>query len=251
MAVKAPPPAPVASWTGFYVGADIGGFWSGVAQSFSQAPGFGPGGATSYDPVNFGKSNEAGVAGSLHAGYNYQRSNWVVGVESDFTLFTEMSDTSRQANLTTGGVPVPGVGCTPVTCNTLNMSDNARWLADLRGRLGYVLNNYNTMIYATGGGAWLDQDQRGYLLPTFANISSILTNSSRNTAGWVAGGGVEYMADPHWVWRAEYLFYSFSSGNTVLAPCSKCVPGAFSGTGAYTYGNAILNEVRIGGSYKF
>jgi len=249
MALKAPPPAPVLSWTGFYVGADVGGFWGRQAESFVQLPGFGAGGNVGYDPVSLGTKTISGATAAFHGGYNYQSSNWVAGVESSFTLFVPDGTTRTSTNLFSGGVIVPGVGCSVVTCNTLNMSNDPQWLVDLRGRLGYLVNN-NTLIYGTGGVAWLRQNERGFLLPTFANISSISANPNRITAGWVAGGGLEYMLSQHWIVRGEYLFYSFE-GDSNVAPCTRCVPGAFSGAGVFTYGRYDLQQVRFGASYKF
>lgn len=250
MPMKAPPaaPAPVASWAGFYIGGDLGASWGGATQSFSQNEGFPAGAAPGYDPASFGKSTSRGLSGSFHAGYNYQWSNWVAGLEGDFTLLS--GSTFRQTNLTQGGVLVPGPGCPAIvgTCNTLQMRDDAQWLTDIRGRLGYAFNN--TMIYATGGAAWMRQNREGYLLPSFVNTSSIATSSIAITEGWVAGGGLEYMASQHWIVRAEYLHYSFP-GETLGAGCTRCVAGALSGVGVFTWSRYDLNEIRLGASYKF
>src|SRR5690349_23311449 len=68
MAVKAPPPAapplPVFSWTGFYIGADIGGAWA------------------SQDATNTLCCGQEGASSSLHSnsalGGFYAGYNWMV-----------------------------------------------------------------------------------------------------------------------------------------------------------------------------
>src|SRR5919112_1024818 len=57
-------PAPVATWTGFYVGAQVGYAW-GSDQSRIEVPG---------SPFSFTGPDQdtSGAVGGVHAGYNYQ-----------------------------------------------------------------------------------------------------------------------------------------------------------------------------------
>lgn len=122
---KAPPPAaPVWSWTGFYIGAHLGGSWSDETVT---AGGFGVGG---LDP--------SGFIGGGQIGYNWQfHPNWVVGIEGDISATN--SDASR-------------------TVGALTASADHNWYATLAGRLGYTAGPW--MIYGKGGGAWMDADYR-------------------------------------------------------------------------------------------
>src|SRR5437588_6996324 len=100
--VKAAPPAPLPppfSWSGFYIGGNLGGAWSHRDMHDSL---FG---------LNFDNGNNNGVfiAGG-QAGFNYQFSNFVIGVEGDF-------DWAANNNNTGVGVIVPGVGTIQVTAN--------------------------------------------------------------------------------------------------------------------------------------
>jgi hypothetical protein len=63
---KAPPLAPVFSWTGFYVGGHVGGAWNNKDWFFP-----GPGTSTSHNASSF--------MGGAQGGYNYQVGSWVFG----------------------------------------------------------------------------------------------------------------------------------------------------------------------------
>ena len=88
MPLKAPPPPVVVNtWTGFYIGADMGGGdWKSKSESFSQTadPALNPFGIV-FDPVTNGSIGQWGVTGGVHAGYNWQvMPSWLVGVEGDW-----------------------------------------------------------------------------------------------------------------------------------------------------------------------
>ncbi len=249
MPLKAPPP-PVAvnTWTGYYVGADVGGInGASEGQSFSQGTGFGAGGGTVYDPIALGNANHWGGIGGVYAGYNWAVTpSWVIGVEGDWSK-TNLGNTNINAQLTSGGVPVPA-GCTPATCNGVMMSDNVSWIATVRGRLGYTWGSM--MLYGTGGGAFMNQEHSGQVVPIFANVGSIAVSQSSNSSGWVGGGGIEVMATANWLVRVEYLHYAFS-GSNLSSACTKCVAGAFSGAGNFSWNSASFDTVRAGLAYKF
>ena len=77
---KAPMVAPVYDWSGFYVGAHIGGAWSNSTLTNSNI-------GTSWDPGG------TGFIGGFQAGYNFQAGNFLFGVEGDFD-WTTLAGTS-------------------------------------------------------------------------------------------------------------------------------------------------------------
>jgi opacity protein-like surface antigen len=92
--------------------------------------------------------------------------------------------------------------------------------------------------------------QRRYCRPF--NVGSIATGDvNRTDTVWVAGGGVE---SAPWhnglLLRAEYLYYAFN-GASFIAPCTRCVPGAFDGPGVFTWSNSHFQVARVGISYKW
>ncbi len=92
MVLKAAPRPFVAadSWTGFYVGGNVGYGWSASDATATFAANPPPPGGGHVDlagagaPVSF---NMSGAVGGFQLGYNWQlNQQWVVGLEADFDL---------------------------------------------------------------------------------------------------------------------------------------------------------------------
>jgi outer membrane immunogenic protein len=103
MAVKAPPSAPAPApytWTGFYAGIQFGGGWSHEAVNYSandpaSALLLSGGFTMTSQPVASGyRIPQSVLVGGFEAGYNWQWSNWLLGVETDFS-FAGMSGQAR------------------------------------------------------------------------------------------------------------------------------------------------------------
>src|SRR5580698_4964091 len=91
MAVKAPPPpAPVLSWTGFYVGGNIGYSWGKVSGDLNDPAIFFFSGLGTL-PTSFSEAlKPKGVIGGGQFGYDYQiNPTWVVGLEADLQASDE------------------------------------------------------------------------------------------------------------------------------------------------------------------
>ncbi len=165
-------------WTGFYLGANLGGAFSDE----SAATPFG-----SFSP------NPSGVLGGIQLGYNFLLApNWLIGVEGEFDW------TSSQAN-----VIVPN----PVAAATIASDHN--WYDTLEGRLGFVQGPW--LYYFKGGAAWINADYS-----VTGNFNGIATGYSVNNtrSGWTIGGGIEYMLAPGWSAKLEYDYLDF--GNQAL-----------------------------------
>jgi outer membrane immunogenic protein len=173
---KAPPPAPPPfSWTGFYLGANIGGAWANghLDDNFTGA--------------SFGFDN-AGFIGGGQAGFNYQINNFVFGVEGDIDG-TTMSKT--------------GVGVlTPI--GTLQGHDSTDWIATLTGRVGIAWDRW--LWYAKGGGAWLQESA------TLTNLTTgVSAGNSTTLDGWTAGVGVEWAFYDNWSAKLEYDYIGLNN----------------------------------------
>ena len=167
-----PPPPPVSSWTGFYIGGNLGGAWARGSVNDSL----------------FGlsaSSDRSGFIGGGQLGVNYQFSNIVLGAEWDFD-WTSLDATGN-------GRFVPGFG-------TLQGSANTRWISTLAARFGVVLGS-GALLYGKAGGGWVDNHATITNLNTGASISA----SNRNS-GWVVGAGVEWALGGNWSAKLEYDF---------------------------------------------
>ncbi|MGH8323784.1 MAG: outer membrane protein, partial [Steroidobacteraceae bacterium] len=130
------PPVPIFTWSGLYVGAQIGYAWGRDPVSWS--------GISSDDELAGGTFNNTpqGVIGGAHVGYNLQYNQWLVlGVEGSVDG-TSLSNTRV--------VPVNDfVGDTP---GSITASSKADVQGSLRGRLGIAFDR--ALIYGTGGVAF-------------------------------------------------------------------------------------------------
>ena len=129
---KAPVVAPPAlSWTGFYVGANAGGLWSGNNSGSLQVYGGAP--ALSAIPVGRNVFNSyGGFIGGGQVGYNYQlMQSFLIGAEADIQ---GIAGNASAANFT-GASASAGI-----TYNTIGKaSSNLQYIGTVRGRVGYLV----------------------------------------------------------------------------------------------------------------
>jgi outer membrane immunogenic protein len=259
MPLKAPPapqpPPPVFSWTGFYVGADIGGAWgrSTTSSPLTNDPGcfvtilpcYLPSVVADINNHSPQRQSSSSVIGGFEAGYNLQLGYFVVGGETDISLYRLHGNSFASAAFT--GFPVPGGGTAPSYSNGVN----SNWLFTARGRLGFT-PMANLLVYGTGGVALTNlrhqaQYNEGIFPGTSAGIES--STASGNVTGAVYGGGLEWAWTNNWLMKAEYLHVNF--GSVTSAPSPVLVLGAPSGS-IFTHSASLnVDIVRFGVDYKF
>jgi outer membrane immunogenic protein len=242
MAVKAPPPprpapAPVYSWTGFYIGGNVG---YSVGRNTADHL-FAPANPGSTPPELFTLS-PAGWLGGGQIGYNWQpNSNWVFGVEAD-GQWTGQKDSVCIFACLTGGGPGPG------EILGLTVEQQIRWLATLRGRVGYAQQGW--LWYVTGGAAWagLRENDTHFTGSTSLNILQQASGSFSDTrSGWTLGGGIETALAGNWSAKLEYLYVGLGDITNVFAFPNP--PGA-------TFFETVHSQVhdhivRVGLNYRF
>lgn len=223
MAVKARPPAPVVaavySWTGFYIGGNIGYGWGQSTDpflSFTDDPGGIPG-FTGYFAGGgnvFPNLKPAGVIGGGQIGYNWQMNQFVLGAVADF----------QGANIrssATAFVDPPG-GLVPTF---QSLSQQLDFLGTVRGKAGVAFNN--VLLYGTGGLAYGRVRNSLTFDATPGTPVYFTGTSSEWRTGWAAGVGGEYGVGP-WSFGLEYLHYDLgrSSLTALSAPPGAAIPGA-------------------------
>jgi outer membrane immunogenic protein len=209
-----PPPPPVFSWTGFYIGGEVGGVWSSGHLS-----------DTLYG-LNVGTGHD-GIIGGGVIGYNYQINNFLLGFEGNFD--------GTSLGTTGAGIVVPGVG-------TLQGSANTNWIADVAGRFGLAFEHglifgNPVLLYAKVGGGWVRNTASVTNLTTGGSVGTSNTNS-----GWLVGGGMEWSLDPHWSAKLEYDYLGLRSWN---------FNGALLFPGDTFTANRNIQEFKVGLNYRF
>ena len=219
--------APVFSWTGCYVGADVGGAWPRQSAAVT------PSAAVNQGALAGDLTNTGSVIGGSYAGCNDQFiPAWVVGVEGDFS-WTKLDEAASGPNLFPNGAPAGAGG--------VAVSRSLDSLASARARLGWVVVP-NLLAYGTGGAAWARTNSTGLdVLNTGASFATAFSNTQ---TGWVAGGGIDWAPwSNNWILRFEYLHYQFSGVSSVVGDPINFVN--------FGFGDLKVDTVRAGASYKF
>ena len=129
-----------------------------------------------------------------------------------------------------------------------SMSVDPKWIATVRGRIGYLVVP-NALLYFTGGGAWADVDYAASATNEPPSTYVASTSLSKTASGYVLGGGLEWALWNHWSVRAEYLFYHLNTANGAVVREST---GNFpTNPTSFSWSDTDLNVVRVGASYKF
>ncbi len=215
--VKAPPPAAAPwSWTGFYIGGNVGAGWGttettadvGAAVApFLPALGAPPGTAVAFQlPLSSQTVN--GFLGGGQVGYNWQTGVFVFGVEGDI----------EWENLK-GSSPCLLV----LQCNV-----NHNWQADITGRLGIVAFD-RALVYLKGGAVWQHSNySAGNSITVTGPVgfaASASASASDTRLGALLGTGIEYGFLPNWSAKIEYNFEDFGT-RTLNFPLAVSATGA-------------------------
>ena len=223
MVTKAPPPPPpMYNWTGFYIGANVGGSWGRQDVSLVTAAGA----LTNGNDIN-------GVIGGGQIGYNWQgfNSRWVFGIEADI---------QGSGQRGSGSFFIPGGGVLLVIPpTTVAYEDKLNWFGTVRGRIGWAMGDQGRFLpYITGGFAYGEGNLNGAgsVLGT-----AVAFNTTKTYTGWTVGAGIEWAFWDRWSAKAEYLYIDFGNGPTIaLTP-------AFT----LTTNHLTDNIGRVGVNYRF
>lgn len=227
--VYAKAPAAIYSWSGFYIGANIGG---GMAWSQFDDPCFYCSAATPAGGF---------FTGGAQLGYNYQFGAGLIGIEAD------VNGNSAFKESVIGGA----------NGNAMNVRNKADVSGTIRARAGLVVSN--ALLYVTGGAAWADVKQTGI---DFINGESrnlgVPTGRTANASGvlWggVIGAGVEYALSPNWTIGAEFLHTMYQDRAAELVEANgtnTCVSFNVSPSNCTIRSQLTTDAARLRINYKF
>jgi len=219
-------PPPPSTWTGLYIGMNAGYSMAGsdtfqdgglvLRNAFTIAPP-GSANAAALSSWSTGHASMSGFLGGGQAGYNYQWTSFVAGLEADIQGSGVNGEGSAGGAWKTG----TAAGASAVSQTAIDLRKDVDWLGTVRGRVGWLYSP-TLLLYATGGLAYgnvsasanLWQGWSGVLGPaglaTTYSTGGASTFHSLNT-GYTVGGGVEWMIAPGWSLKAEYLYYNLGT----------------------------------------
>jgi opacity protein-like surface antigen len=237
-----PPPPPL--WTGFYAGVHLGAAWTEFGNQTN----------TFYDQwgngANFGKGIENTTAfGGGQFGYNWQApwgwSNVVLGIEVDLDGVGGNNEKSFFPSTYDANGNLASLGA-------FTVKEQGGFAGDVTGRIGYAWGP--ALLYAKGGYAWLDTtfSARGWLIDSTGYYTTS-NNWSHDTTldGWTVGAGVEWLLNPNWSVKIEYLHYDFSSNNQLWNPVFYNGTGtAYSAYNSWRFDKDIeVDTIKLGVNY--
>ena len=254
------------SWTGFYVGANIGGAWENTETNYSYVSTpvsggfesvFGTGGplnvpglsavasaiAQGFLPTSLGSRHPGVFTAGGQLGYNVQINQLVLGAEADINWLSGGVRTTSYAASVSAPQPVGTL------TNTDTQSAGLRWIGTVRGRLGLAVNR--ALFYATGGLAYGQAvaSSSGIVLDNGRNPDLYLGDASGLRTGYTVGGGLEYAVTNNLTIRGEYLYYNLGTATYAVAAANALAAGE----GLYITGSQKFDGslVRFGLNYKF
>jgi outer membrane immunogenic protein len=250
---KAPAALPVQGWQGLYVGASAGASWLRSLQDDTAAMG-------GISLVGIASSSTGGanttaqgvgwLAGA-QLGYNWQHSNFVFGLEGDFSWLGNNSASSDSSGTRSYRV---GPGTYSYGVNATRDS-KVKDLAIIRGRFGIDLNG--TLPYLTAGVAL------GRITNTFSVTTSFgafrrspppATFTSTQTSwvpGLALGGGIEHQLDQHWTVRGEIMWVGFPDKKLANPLPTSTAYTAMTSNGAPIVFSNDLVLGTVGFNYRF
>ena len=191
-----PVPPPPFSWTGFYIGGNLGAGWSQGNVNNNT---------TGISALN--QSTSATFLGGGQVGVNYQfMGGFVVGAEADF-------DWAFNGNNTVTGTAVP-------SGDQIQISSNNRWITMLAARFGYAFDR--VLVYGKGGGGWVGNN--GFTVADMTTGASATIPSNTNT-GWLAGAGIEWAFARSWTARLEYDYIGLSNTSLTVPSNVPAIAG--------------------------
>jgi outer membrane immunogenic protein len=264
---KARPLPPAPSWTGFYIGGQVGGGWGNrtvgytgddpASTTFINGTVPFPGNQPVF-PHSFGVS---GVTGGIEAGYNWQVSpNWVVGVEADFSG-SDIKGSGSSTSVLAAVAPAPFT-------QTVSADQKIEWWGTVRGRLGWLATR-DLLLFGTAGFAYGKTSTSdsylfsgsggtfGVTIPgssfncTAINTTCFAGTNSTVQTGWTAGGGAEWRWSSNWTVKAEYLYVNLGRGSVRAVANTLGLPGFALSSYTANFGRTDFHTVRLGLNYHF
>jgi outer membrane immunogenic protein len=241
-----PPVLRVYTWTGCYLGTQIGGAFAdnkinGVLAGFFF--------------IQNDSATAATVGGQVGCDLQFAR-NWGAGAQID-GAWTRLNGSEAL----TGSQGLPPSGKVDLSGN---LFFKANVIATATGRIGYAVNfdSMAGLFYVKGGAAFVDYDSPAFngqltACSAFDSTKGICTGSSVGSAfafnapsanrfGWTIGVGTEWAVIDNWSVFGEWDYMNFGTQNVTFTDTG---PNNFGSTQATV--KQQINIVKLGINYRF
>jgi outer membrane immunogenic protein len=195
-------PAPVAEWTGFYLGAGGGLAWSNVNINHKRCLLDYDNACDDYfvDERDFDHTSDPGAVGIVQGGFDYQIGPYyVTGIGADWTFGDVLGDNNQRSHEDEWGFHD-------------HFDHNDKSLVDVYWRSGFTPLP-NLLVFGLGGWTWADIDSKFKVTDDDGDWHHN-NNDSFNANGFTLGAGLEWkFADLPLSLRAEYRFTRLNDFN--------------------------------------
>jgi outer membrane immunogenic protein len=238
--LKAPAAAPVAvpSWTGWYIGGEVGfkqvkdDWGTDCIQGGASLFDFCPSSQFPGAPDSSANFKTSGLRAGVYAGAMFQvNPSWVLGIEGDYAFYKKSAAVDGIVGCVTAACPgLAGLGI-PFTSAFDSTSVTNKDDFSLRLRGGFLVTP-DIMVYGTGGVAFqrVEASMTCGTPPPGPGVPAVFSPACGTGAlaggllsqtdgkwlpGWTVGGGVEWklasMGLPNWLLRGEYRYSDFGT----------------------------------------
>jgi outer membrane immunogenic protein len=227
----APPPAPVATWGGCYIGGQLGGQRAHWNAGINY-----PGDAFGHPAANVSREFDSDGAflygGQIGCNWQPVASSFVLGVEAD------VAGTNRDVGGEIFRFPA-------LTTDHFNTTGKFGTQASLRLRGGFAFDR--VLLYVAGGVTWANLSATHNFFRD--GDGSLAFASSASRSGWNIGGGLEYLFAGGFTFGVEYRYTDYGS-------LSFNVPAGTAGTLSWVgftanAGDLRTQDVRLRFNYMF
>lgn len=178
------------------------------------------------------KTRPSGFSYGLTAGINKLFDNKVlVGIESEIEGVN--ADDKKD-----GQCAAPSLNC---AAGNYPIKTEYQFKGSLRGRIGYILNQDSTLIFATAGAAVAKVKSEFYGNEDGTTITDLENDTLH---GWTVGFGLEHLINANISVKAEYRYTDLGTFNS-RSPIYSVMPGC------YEHFDASDNSLRVGINYHF
>lgn len=193
------PCSPCYSFTGYYLGANVGWKFASYTTDFETDSFVTDDVVTPPQEFEF-DTNKNSFTGGGQIGYNLQRNHFLFGFEADWNT-QSIGDTN-----------VIEVTNNPAFVEGDTFKTKTRWENSYRLRLGYVYRNW--LFYGTAGVSRINyQVTANVLSPDDSNASTSKDTVQETALGETIGIGTELALSKYWSIGTEYRFSTYPGQN--------------------------------------